>query len=110
MVTNKEEYLFYYQFGIILLGFLLYLISYILQFLKQARKLNKKNIFLIIVTSTLFSFLIFKVDWYFHGENKENIIRRNGFLSLLVFTNIINVILYLLFWGLEKLKVYLKRN
>ena len=49
--------------------------------------------------------LVFNIEWNFVGENKNGVITGKAFAALLIIANILNLILILLFSGLEKIFV-----
>jgi hypothetical protein len=77
----------------------------IMQTNRNAYKVRRIHIFLLILILSIAVGLIFKIDWNLEGENKDGIITGKVFGLLLAIINVINFLIVLFSFGLEKLLV-----
>jgi hypothetical protein len=69
----------------------------------KKKNIKKVHLFLTMLVLSLLAGLIFKIDWNFTGENKDLIIIGKSFISLLLFTNLLSIIMIILFAVVERL-------
>ena len=67
-------------------------------------KLKKVYLFIAVLLISLFSALFFRIDWDFVGENKDGLITGNLFFLMIGFTNLISLIMILIWIGFRYLR------
>ena len=100
MPLHDFDILVYLDLGILTLAIGLL----ILRLIKTNSLLIKRSyVVLLVLILTASLGLSFDIEWNFEGENKDGVITGKALFALLILTNFLNLILLLLFAGLERI-------